>query len=225
MTAMIWLSHPLDVRDPRPPAIPAPELSPLYTVEKDGANVQILRLANHTGTHVDAPRHVIADGLCLTDFAPEEFIFTRPVVLDLPLPDATIVEPKHLEAFAPRLQGADLALFRFGYGRVRREEPERFSARCPGWGVAGGRWLRENGPTLRAIGMDVPSVACIAFLEETMACHNELLGGAGRRFFILEDMNLEADLTGLREVRMNPWLVNGMDSGPCSVVGLLDETR
>jgi kynurenine formamidase len=221
MPDLVWLSYPLDMGDPRPPAIPAPTLTPLYTVEKDGANVQILRVANHTGTHVDAPRHVIEDGLCLTDFAPEEFLFWRPCVIDLPLPDATIVQPEHLTPFAKALEDVDLALFRFGYGAVRRAEPERYSARCPGFGVASGRWLRDNAPGLRAIGMDVPSVACIAFLEETMTCHNELLSGAGRRFLIIEDMNLEQDLTGLREVRLNPWLVNGMDSGPCSVAGVL----
>lgn len=222
MSRSIWLSFPLGIEDPRPPAIPAPELTPLYTVEKDGANVQTLRVANHTGTHVDAPRHVIADGHCLTDYAPEEFVFTRPVVVELPLADAAIVLPEHLAPLWERLQGADLALFRFGYGAVRRNAPARYSTRCPGFGVAGARWLHENAPTLRAIGIDVPSVACIASLEETMAAHHELLGGAGCRFLIIEDMNLEHDLSGLREVRMNPWLVRGMDSGPCSIVGLLE---
>ncbi len=221
MTQMIWLSYPLNVQDPRPPAIPAPELTPLYTVAADGANVQILRVASHTGTHVDAPRHVIDTGLQLTDFAPEEFIFTRPSVIDLSLPDAVVVGPEHLEPHTAKLDSADLVLFRFGYGPVRRNEPERYSTRCPGFGVPGGRWLRERCPTLRAIGMDVPSVACIPYLEETMACHNELLGGEGRRFLIIEDMNLEQDLSRLREVRMNPWIVQGMDSGPCSIVGIL----
>jgi hypothetical protein len=54
-----------------------------------------------------------------------------------------------------------------------------------------------------------------------MAAHHELLGGEGRRFLIIEDMNLEQDLTGLREVRVCPWLVQGMDSGPCAVVGVI----
>lgn len=73
------------------------------------------------------------------------------------------------------------------------------------------------------MGMDVPSVACIAYLDETMACHNELLGGEGRRFLIIEDMKLDQDLAGQCEVRMSPWLVQGMDSGPCSIVGVLGE--
>ncbi len=59
------------------------------------------------------------------------------------------------------------------------------------------------------MGMDVPSVAVIACLERTMAAHNELLAGAGRRFLIVEEMDLDHDLAGLVEVRIQPWLVRG----------------
>ncbi|MHB1001915.1 MAG: hypothetical protein ACYC27_21965 [Armatimonadota bacterium] len=54
-----------------------------------------------------------------------------------------------------------------------------------------------------------------------MSAHNVLLGGDGCRFLVIEDMKLDMDLDGLREVRLNPWLVTGMDSGLCSVVGVV----
>ena len=38
---------------------------------------------------------------------------------------------------------------------------------------------------------------------------------------ILSDIAPDEDLSGLREVRVGPWLVCGMDSGPCSIVGQL----
>jgi arylformamidase len=222
MPRLTWLSFPLGMADPRPPAIPAPSLDPLYTIERDGANVQILRAANHTGTHVDAPRHVIADGVRITEFAPEEFLFTTPAVVDLRLGDREIASPEQLEPLANAMEGTDIVLFRFGYGKVRQSEPVRFCDQCPGFGVESARLLRERFPHLRAIGMDVPSLACIAYLDETMASHHELLGGAGRRFLVIEDMDLEKDLSTLREVRLSPWLVEGMDSGPCSVVGVME---
>jgi arylformamidase len=218
----IWLSYPLAVDDPRPPAIPAPELSDLYTVAKDGANVQILRVASHTGTHLDAPRHVISDGAVITDFPPEELLFERPAVIDIATGDGKTVTPDDLSPFARKLTGADLALFRFGYGKIRSRDPVRFSHRCPGFGVPAGRWLREQAPSLRAIGLDVPSVACIAHLDETMTVHEELLGGTNRRFLIIEDMDLDHDLTQLTRVQVCPWRVHGMDSGPCSVIGYLE---
>jgi kynurenine formamidase len=215
-----WLSHPLGVDDPRPPAIPAPELSDLYTIARDGARVHVLRVANHTGTHLDAPAHVIPDGLTITDFMPEELVYRRPAIIDLRLPEAAVVEPRDLVAAVEGLDDPDLLLVRFGCAELRRRDPSAYSTRCPGFGRAGARWLRERFPRLRAIGLDVPSIACIAHLDETMAAHNELLGGEGRRFLIVEDMRLDPDLSDLGEVRLWPWLVRGMDSGPCAAVGL-----
>lgn len=222
MSNHVWLSHPLAVDDPRPPAIPAPTLTPLYEIENDGAAVQTLCVASHTGTHVDAPQHVIEGGVCITEYSPEEFIFTKPVIVDLSLGDAEIVTPEHLELWSDALRAADIVLFRFGYADVRKSEPARFCAKCPGLGVEAARWLKDRFPNLRALGLDVPSLACIEYLDQTMTSHNELLGGEGCRFLVIEDMNLDMDLSGLREVRLNPWLVRGMDSGPCSVVGVMD---
>lgn len=223
MTRYLWLSYPLAIDGPRPPAIPAPELTELYTVARDGARVQILRVANHTGTHLDSPCHVVEGGVPITDFRPEELIFTRPAVIDLRVADAAVVMPADLEPHAGTLQAADLALFRFGCGPVRRNDPQRFSKCCPGFGVESARWLRQACPQLRPMGMDCPSVAVIACLERTMSAHNELLDGPGRRFLIVEEMDLDHDLAGLVEVRIQPWLVAGMDSGPCSIVGVLAE--
>jgi kynurenine formamidase len=212
----------LAIDGPRPPAIPAPELSDFFTVAKDGASVQILKLASHTGTHLDTPCHVIEGGVQITEYSPQELIFTQPVVVDLELSDTEIVQRQHLEPHAQALQQADMAIFRFGYGQIRKNDPQRFSSQCPGFGIESARWLRQTCPQLRAMGMDVPSVATIAHIESTMKAHNVLLEGQGRRLLIIEEMNIDRDLTALREVRINPWLVQGMDSGPCSIVGILE---
>ena len=220
-----WLSYPLGMNDPRPPAIPAPALTNLYTVDADGAAVQIIRVASHTGTHVDAPAHVVEYAVEITEYSPKEFVFTKPIIIDLRMPDAGIVQPLDLEPFLEVLLHADIALFRFGYGGIRRDDPERFGLRSPGFGVESARWLRDNLPNLHAIGMDVPSLACIAHLDETMSAHNVLLEGEGCRFLVIEDMKLDDDLVDLVEVRISPWLVTGMDSGPCSVVGTIGKLR
>ena len=82
-------------------------------------------------------------------------------------------------------------------------------------------YLRQTCPGLRALGMDVPSIACIAQLERTMPAHHALLGGAGRPFLIIEDMRLDADLGALRAVFLAPWLVAEIDSAPCGVYGYM----
>ena len=222
-TRMVFLGFPLSSDSPTPPAIPKLELSPFLSIKKgDDANVTMLKVTTHTGSHVDAPCHVIPGGITISDFRPEEFVFTPPVVVDLHLNDEEVVQPVHLAPFVEQAKGADLLLFRFGYGPVRRSDPQRYSQKCPGFGVESARYLADNFPSVRAIGMDVPSLSCIAYLDNTFAAHNLLLTGNGGRFLVIEDMDLEHDLTGLKTVVLAPWLIAGLDGGPATIFGMLE---
>jgi kynurenine formamidase len=191
------------------------------TIEKDEANVTMIELTSHTGTHLDTPGHVMADGLLLTDFSAGDFVFSSPRLIELQLGDGAVVEPEQLAPFTDRTRDADLLLFRFGYGPVRCSDPDRFSKKSPGFGVESAQFLRQNFPKMRALGMDVPSLSCIEHLDVTFKAHHELLGGLGRKFLIIEDMNLEQDLAGLTEVIVAPLLVDRIDGGPCTILGRL----
>ena len=217
----IYLSFPLRSDAPSPPAIPTIELSPFLTIAEDGANVTKMTLTSHTGTHLDTPRHVFSNGLTLTDLEPADFIFDRPAVIDLPMGDAEVVQPEHLQPFVEHCREADFLLFRFEYADIRREDKERFSVKSPGFGVESARFLRQEFPAMRGMGMDVPSLSCIEHLDETMAAHHELLGGEGRRFIVVEDMDLEHDLENLKKVIVAPLLVEGIDGGPVTVMGVV----
>ena len=219
----IFLGFPLSVDSPSPPAIPKMELSPFLSLKNGNeANVTMLKVTTHTGSHVDAPCHVIEGGISISDFTADEFVFTHPVVLNLNLKDEEVVQPEHLQPFVETAQSADLLLFRFGYGLVRRNDPKRYSLKCPGFGVESAQFLVTHFPNMRAVGMDVPSLACIAYLAQTMAAHNLLLVAHGGRFLVIEDMNLEHDLTHLRTVFVAPWLITGLDGGPATIIGLLE---
>jgi arylformamidase len=223
---LIFLGYPLQVDTPTPPAIPAIELAPLLSLDKgDDANVTIIRAASHTGTHVDAPSHVELRGITISDFRPDELIFQHPVVVNLTLADRQVVQPGDLEPFMAEMKMADLLLFRFGYGEIRLTNPARYSSQCPGFGVESAQFMRDHLPGLRALGMDVPSLACIAELDRTMAAHNVLLGGQGRRFLVIEDMKLDEDLSTLEEVILAPWWIRGLDGGPCLVIGKIKASR
>ena len=217
----IFLGFPLTEDSPSPPAIPPVQLSSFMQMPEDEANVTLIKLTSHTGTHLDTPGHVINDGIRLTDFGPGDFVFHRPVVIDLPLEDAAIVQPDSLEPFVEVGQEADILLFRFGYGPVRRADPKRFSTRSPGFGVESAQFLRDNFPNLKAIGMDVPSLSTIEYLDQTFHAHHALLGGAGRKFIVIEDMNLEQDLSSLNSVFVAPLLVDKIDGCPCTVIGVI----
>lgn len=218
----IFLSYPLSADGPNPPAIPKPEFTPFMSLAKgEDANVTMIKLVSHVGTHVDAPCHVIPNGITITEFQADEFVFTHPLLCDLPLEDNTLVMPEHLAPFVSKGVDADLLIFRFGYGPVRRTEPARYSGNCPGFGVESAEFLLKNFPHMRAVGMDVPSLSCIAYLDKTMKAHNILLAGNRGRFLVIEDMNLDQDLAGLKTVIVAPLLVNKLDGGPATVFGSL----
>jgi arylformamidase len=57
------ISLPLTDRLPVWPGEPSPQLSTLSSIEEGAdANVSELRLGTHTGSHLDAPLHLLADG-------------------------------------------------------------------------------------------------------------------------------------------------------------------
>lgn len=220
------LSYDLTLDGPLPPGIPSPHLEQISDIARgDVSNVFVLTLTNHSGTHVDAPRHFIVDGLPIGDFEPAEFVFARPVVCDVSLGDAEMVQPAHLAPHAGRIATADLLLIRTGYAARRRDDPERYRTVSPGFSAAGARYLRDRFPALRGVGLDTVSLACIAHVAEGIEAHRILLGGPGRRFLIIEDMNLEHDLTTLRQVIVLPLLVKGWDSGPCTILGLIESPQ
>ena len=71
---IISLGHPITLHDPNPPAIPAPEISQLYSIAADGANVFILKIALHSGTRVEAPAYVVDGSLQRVSLAPWQVV-------------------------------------------------------------------------------------------------------------------------------------------------------
>jgi len=219
---LIYLSHPLSMEAPRPPAIPAPELTEFMNIARDGASVHRLTIYSHVGTHLDTAAHVIEEGRHITEFAPDELVFWRPVLIDLRVPDDTVITPEHFAPYMERLQEADFLMMRLGLERVRTHEHERYSRHSPGLEPETGRFLVNNLPKLRGFGLDAPSLAAICDLDRTMTVHHEMLRARNGRFLVVEEMKLDALAESPRRLWIQPWLVEGMHSGPCSVTALVE---
>jgi kynurenine formamidase len=188
----------------------------------DLSNVMELTLLSHVGTHVDAPRHFVADGATLTDFSADEFVFSRPMCLDLPLANGDLVSRERLAGHAARLAECDLLLLRTGFFKVRAIDSHRYATQSPGLDACAARFLKEEFPRLRAIGLDTISLACMVHLEEGLEAHRILLGGRNRHFLIFEDMNLSHELAGLCRVIALPLMVTGADGCPCTILGEME---
>ena len=222
-----YLSYPMSRTAPRPPAIPEPEISDFQTIAKDGASVQKVTFYNHTGTHLDTAAHVFEDGISIEEFSPDELRFEKISFIPFDLPDKYHVTPDELKPFADSLQDCDMIIARFGVENIRANDGYRFSNLLPGITREAAQWLRSNCPKLRCFGTDLPSFAVISDLENTMTSHNVFLNGNENKMLIIEEMKLTEPepLEGVERITVVPWFVEGVNSGPCTVIAEYTEEK
>lgn len=120
------LTHPVTTGMPVFPGDPAVTLAPALDLAVDGCAVTALQLGSHSGTHVDAPSHVVPGGATLDEL--DLALFSGPaLVVDARgrAPGATI----GWEPFAPReraLAAGVVVLVRTGWdehwGSARYEQ-------------------------------------------------------------------------------------------------------
>jgi arylformamidase len=68
------LTHELHNGMPIYPGDPSPSFVSYSTIKKNGVNLTKLTLGSHTGTHIDAPRHFIPDGIGVDQISPNKLI-------------------------------------------------------------------------------------------------------------------------------------------------------
>lgn len=190
----------------------------------DGCNQYIIETLNHSGTHLDTPNHV-GDGLLRLEEIPiGELYFTAPLLLDIPKDDGQLIEADNLWPHRQVIQGHNLLLLRTGFWRYRSTDPERYRWHNPGVGPSAARFLLQECSTLRAIGVDLISVASAQHIEEGALAHYILLGHreGERHLLVVEDMALGAVTSPLKSVWVVPWMLEGVDSAPVTVMGELE---
>ncbi|OLD12030.1 MAG: hypothetical protein AUI97_08175 [Crenarchaeota archaeon 13_1_40CM_3_52_17] len=70
----IDLTHELYNGMPIYPGDPSPSFVSYATLGKNGVNLTKLTLGSHTGTHIDAPRHFILDGIGVDKIPPSKLV-------------------------------------------------------------------------------------------------------------------------------------------------------
>jgi len=146
----------------------------------------------HTGTHVDTAYHIAQDGMKLGAFSIDEFVFDHPLVLDIPKGDNEKIEVDDLQPYAAALAKADLLLVYTGFSRYRRNDPERYLLKQPGFSVEAAEYL-VGLPNMRCAGGDFMGIENIAdgrASDPPFPTHRAFLLSE-KKFLILEDPNIE----------------------------------
>lgn len=219
-TEWVFLSHFMDRDIPVYGDTAArPTITPVKSIRQgDSANVFRFTLENHWGTHVDTPAHFFDQGPNLVAFEAADWVFDHPCCLGLSVEADDMIQVDLFEAVP---ESCDLLLLKTGFQRYRGQE--LYSHHNPGIHAEAGVWLRQNRPNLRALGMDFVSLSPRSDRQAGRQSHRTFLDpdAAGRPLRLIEDMDLDHDLSRLVQVIVSPLFFSTMDSAPCTVFGAL----
>ncbi len=206
---VVDLSHPLDDSTPAYPGDPTVRIAPARSLERDGCRVSHVRLGSHSGTHLDAPSHVLEDGATV-DELPLDLLLLRAVVVDLrDLGPREAVEWERLEA---HVEPGRAVLLHTGWSRfwgspAYADHP--FLSEDAAWRLATAG--------VRVVGIDAFSV------DETegegMPAHEALLGMGG---VVVENLTNLASIDHPEPfLSVLPLPLRGADGSPVRAVALL----
>ncbi|MGE4297355.1 MAG: cyclase family protein [Desulfovibrionaceae bacterium] len=209
---IIDLSHPITPGMPVYPGTQGPVFEEAATIGQDHFAEQRLSLATHTGTHVDAPAHILPGGHTL-DLLPAGLFVGSAVVVDVSgvAPGAAIPLPLLLD-HAARLHGLDFVLLRTGW--ERHWGADAYFADYPVLSEDAARWLAARG--FKGLGVDAVSFDPVASLRN----HSILLAAP---MVLVENL---ANLAILPDMPFTfsclPLPLAGADGSPVRAVALLD---
>lgn len=113
---VIDLSHTIAVDMPVFPGTSQPALTPALTIAEHGFAETMLSMVSHTGTHMDAPSHMIEGAPGLHSFSADKF-FGLALIIDYPPCAGPSIELKPLQQMKDKIERADFVLFNTGHSQ------------------------------------------------------------------------------------------------------------
>ena len=208
------LSHFIEPGMPVYPGTEPPVVQDATTIASEGFAEKRISMFSHTGTHVDAPGHILNGAPTLDRMAPDRFL-GRGVVVDLPTGEpGRVVEEEDLTPWKPGIAQADFVLFRFDWSS-RWGSPDYYSA-YPILSEKAAALLA--GSALKGVGVDCISVDTI---DSTKFPIHTIFFRAG--MIIVENLTELAALSGKQfTFTCFPLKLRDADGSPVRAAALID---
>lgn len=224
---IIDVTVPISPFTPIFPGDPEPSIEKFLTLEKDGCAVSRLSFGSHTGTHVDAPSHVLKDGPSVDSLDPR-CLMGEAIVLDFSGKNWALTGSILDEAYQKReaiesSSGISILLLKTK-ASVRKEEDSetlgflaeesdmrRKLEESPESSVyldaSGAAWIVRNG--FKTVGIDGFSVDSLS--SESLPAHHTLLSN---NVNIVECLDLSSVEAGVYFFLCLPLKIEGCDGAP-----------
>ena len=133
------LSHPWGHGVPAWPYFEDVKIERLHGMAKSRVLTQKITTVMHSGTHIDAPGHVV-EGTPLLDEIPLSAFFGTGVVVSIPKKKWEVVTPDDLEAARPEIQPGDIVIVNTGWHH-HYSDSAQYYAYSPGFYKEAGEWF------------------------------------------------------------------------------------
>lgn len=211
MATIVDLTHPVVAGMPVYPGTEPPTIAVATTVERDGFAEKIVRFYTHTGTHVDAPAHMLPDGRTLDAYEARYFVGPACVV---DVAGHTCVPVSVFDTHAALVRGCAFVLLHTGWARYWGEA--RYFEDFPVLSPEATERLVAFG--IRGVGVDAISVDPVA--TTTFDNHLELFRAG---LISIENLTGLESLIGRRfTFACLPLKIGDADGAPTRAIAMLD---
>jgi arylformamidase len=168
------------------------------------SNIKSLKITTHSGTHVDAPLHMIPGGMSVDEIPLETFI-GKVQVVEIKNPH----EIKEEELFNKLLKGTERIIFKTG-NTEKLKQHESFFSDYAYITQSCAKFLIDSG--IKLVGIDYLSVD--RFSDKNHTVHKMLLGNG---VVIIENLGLGNIEEGLYNIICMPMRIKNADGAPARV--------
>ncbi len=181
----------------------------IASIEKDGYNEKLLKLCTHTGTHIDAPSHMINKGKTIDEFNINDFIGIA-VIIDVS--NLEKIDIEDLNTYKDKISNSDFVVLKTGWDKYWGSDI--YLKGFPTLTEEAARWLCNF--NIRGIGTDTISID--AFDSIDFEVHNTILS---RGIIIIENL---ANLSEVREEEFTlvatPLKIENGDASPVRAIAI-----
>jgi arylformamidase len=187
-----------------------PKFENYNTIPKDGYAEMKLTIPTHTGTHIDAPCHLLLNAKSLDSFPIEKFTGNAIVIPCLNIEEITL---QHIRAYKDLISQVDFVLFQTGWSN--KWNNSAYFEGFPTLTKKAAQWLSEF--NLKGLGFD--SISIDKVYSEDLPNHFIVLA---KEFIIIENLtNLDLLPSGIFTFFCLPLKIENADGSPVRAIALL----
>ena len=211
---VIDLTHVISEDMPVYPGTETPKLNTANTYEADGFKETLMIMYSHTGTHMDPPAHLYADGATLDSMPITSFVGKGFVVDCTDLKAGDYITMDKVNKNKAKIDEAEFILFHTGWSKYWGTE--EYYGRFPVADKEVVSYLAEH----KKKGMGVDAISIDPMTEETLPSHQIVLSS---NMVIIENLtNLDQVGSEIVTVCLLPLKWKNADGSPIRAIALFD---